>query len=135
MADQKISDLSALTSLTTGDLLPLVDVSDTTMAASGTDKKVTLETLRAFMGPYVLAQSAVAASHTGNTTETTLATVTVPANAIGANGRLRVTSLWSHTNSANSKTLRVRFGGAAGTIYTSLTVTTTLSTRVLSEVA
>lgn len=43
MADTKITDLTALTgaSVASTDLLVIVDVSDTTMAASGTDKKIT----------------------------------------------------------------------------------------------
>ena len=43
MADTKISDLTAITGPGTasGDLFLVVDVSDTTMAASGTDKKIT----------------------------------------------------------------------------------------------
>lgn len=41
MADTKISDLTALTTAATGDLLVIVDISDTTMAASGTDKQIT----------------------------------------------------------------------------------------------
>ena len=41
MADSKISDLTALTTAATGDLLVIVDISDTTMAASGTDKQIT----------------------------------------------------------------------------------------------
>jgi hypothetical protein len=47
VADAKITDLTALTgaSVATGDLLPIVDVSDTTMAASGTDKKITIAEL------------------------------------------------------------------------------------------
>lgn len=41
MADTKISALSAQTAvIATDDLLVLVDVSDTSMAASGTDKKL-----------------------------------------------------------------------------------------------
>lgn len=48
MADTKITDLAALSgaNAATGDLLPVVDVSDTSMAASGTDKKLTLDGLR-----------------------------------------------------------------------------------------
>lgn len=46
MADSKISDLTALASgHATGDLLPIVDVSDTTQAASGTTKKTTFQAL------------------------------------------------------------------------------------------
>jgi hypothetical protein len=41
MSDTKISGLGALTAPATGDLAVLVDVSDTTMAETGTDKKIT----------------------------------------------------------------------------------------------
>lgn len=83
----------------------------------------------------VLAQSAVAMSHTGNTDETTLATITVPANAMGANGRIRIITNWSYTNSANNKQLRVRFGGIGGTVYLLATTTTTVSGRHITEIA
>jgi hypothetical protein len=45
MADAKITDLTAITgaNTATGDLFVVVDVSDTTMAASGTNKKITLQ--------------------------------------------------------------------------------------------
>lgn len=49
MADTKITDLAAAGTLATGDLLPVVDVSDTSMAASGTDKKLTLDGLKGFV--------------------------------------------------------------------------------------
>jgi len=44
MADKKISGLTAITGvqLAGGDLIPVVDVDDTTMAASGTNKKITV---------------------------------------------------------------------------------------------
>lgn len=85
--------------------------------------------------PYVLAQSAVASSHTGDTNETALATITLPAKAMRANGRLRISGVFTHTNSANNKTIRIRFGGAAGTLYLSRTLTTTVSTPFLIEIA
>jgi hypothetical protein len=61
-------------------------------------------------GPIVLGQSNVAASHTGGTTETTLASVTAPANAMGTNGRIEIEAVWSATNSANNKTTKIKFG-------------------------
>lgn len=63
MADAKISALTALASgHATGDLIPLVDVSDTTQAASGTTKHTTLANLLANLpGP----TDAVGISHTG----------------------------------------------------------------------
>ena len=71
---------------------------------------------------YVLARSAVAASGAADTNENTLATITVPAGALGSSGAVRISCLFSYTNSANNKTLRVKFGG---TTYFSQVVTTT----------
>lgn len=52
MPDRKITDLTALTGANTaaGDLFVVVDVSDTTMAASGTDKKITRDELNVALG-------------------------------------------------------------------------------------
>jgi len=49
MADQKISQLNSLTGANTasGDLLTIVDINDTTMGASGTNKKMTLTEFQA----------------------------------------------------------------------------------------
>ena len=59
--------------------------------------------------PYLLASSAVAASVTNTLTDTTLATVTIPANAMGANGYVICRSVWSAgANNANAKTVRVK---------------------------
>lgn len=41
MANSKITDLTALTTPASGDFVPIVDVSDTTQASSGTTKKIT----------------------------------------------------------------------------------------------
>jgi hypothetical protein len=72
----------------------------------------------------VLAASAVAASHTGNTTETALATIALPAGAMGPNGVLRITSVFSYASSVNAKTFRFRLGGASGTEFLNLAQTT-----------
>ncbi len=79
----------------------------------------------------VLAAYAVPASHTGSTSETTLATVSVPAGAMGANGVLHVTTTWSYTNSANTKTNRLRFGG---TSFLANAVTTTATVRIENQI-
>lgn len=55
-------------------------------------------------------KSGAAASITGTLTETPLATIVIPANAIGSNGQIRVNAYWTITNSVNNKTLRVRLG-------------------------
>jgi hypothetical protein len=61
---------------------------------------------------YPLAKSGVAVPLTGTTTETVLAAITIPAGAMGPNGAVRVTTIWSHPNSANQKTMRYRLGSA-----------------------
>lgn len=68
-------------------------------------------------GIQVLCKSAVAVSAPNDTSEDTLATCTVPANAMGANGSIRVNSSWSFTNSGNNKTLRFRYSGISGTSH------------------
>lgn len=77
-------------------------------------------------GPQVtsgtIAQSNTAVSHTGDTTETTLASITIPAGIMGANDSLEVEMLWSWTGTGN-KVPRVRFGGTGGTAYFNPTVT------------
>lgn len=84
--------------------------------------------------PYVLGTSAVAVPLTGGTAETALATISVPAGTMGANGLLRITAYWSYTNNGNNKTFRARLGGLAGTQFYSLVTTTALNTRITLEI-
>ena len=83
------------------------------------------------------ASAATGMSVTGTTSETVLATVPLAAGVIGANGVLRVTSLWQVTNSANNKTLVWRIGasgnGIAGSIYGSTVQTTVASMRMQQQ--
>lgn len=79
--------------------------------------------------PRILGQSGAASSVTGTLVETTLATVTIPANAMKANGLLRVTTYFSCTNSANAKIARVRLGG---NIFSALSVTTSSAIQTLT---
>lgn len=83
---------------------------------------------------HVLAKSGVAVPLTGSTSETALATVAIPAGAMGPNGVLRVTTLWSLTNSANNKTPRVRLGGISGTAFRGQNLTTVASGRDQIEI-
>lgn len=50
-------------------------------------------------------------SNTGNTTQNTIITGTIPANSIGLNGSLHITALLTWTSSANAKTFRILFNG------------------------
>ncbi len=77
--------------------------------------------------PYVLAQSGAAVSVGAVVTETALATITIPANALGPNGFVTVLNSWTVTNNANNKDLRVRLGGIAGTQVAGQTVTTNVA--------
>lgn len=49
---------------------------------------------------------------TGSTSVVTLATITIPAGLMGANGKLKIYPLWATTNNANAKTLRLNIGGS-----------------------
>lgn len=64
----------------------------------------------------LIKQSGVRTSSSG-TGEDVLATVSIPAGAMGANGRLIIYAVWTVTTSGNNKVTRIRFGGASGTIY------------------
>ena len=85
-------------------------------------------------GMCVLAASGAAVSHTGDTLEAVLATITVPAGAIGASGVLRITTVWTMTNNANTKTARLRFGGAGGTIYSQVAGSTVPTVRIQAQI-
>jgi hypothetical protein len=73
MADTKISALTAQTATgsAVGDLVVAVDISDTTMAASGTNKKVTLADFTAGIRS-ILANASTAAQGAGFATDTYL---------------------------------------------------------------
>lgn len=82
----------------------------------------------------VLSASSSAVSGGADTNENILATITIPAGAMGLNGIIRVYSLWTYTNSANNKTLRVRLGGIGGTTYLSVVPTTTAAFSTLTVI-
>lgn len=72
----------------------------------------------------VLFHSGAAVAHTGDTVLTALQTILVPAGSLGPNGLLRVTNLWSYTNSANAKNLKTFLGGTGGTAFSAVAPTT-----------
>jgi uncharacterized protein YbjQ (UPF0145 family) len=84
---------------------------------SATGANVTGQAVKELGTWRVAGSGGAAVSHTGNTNETALATVTIPANAMGANGVVRVTSHFTNNNSANNKTARIRFNTITGSIY------------------
>jgi hypothetical protein len=83
---------------------------------------------RRFCPVQVLAQSGVAITAPANdTNENALVTLTIPAGTMLANDSLRIYTLWSQTNSGNTKTYRYRLGGVSGTQFLSVAVTTVLT--------
>ena len=54
----------------------------------------------------------VAVALTGTTSETTLLTVNIPNGLIGISGKVKMYPLYSMTNNANNKSLRVKLGGS-----------------------
>lgn len=83
---------------------------------------------------WTVAQSSVALSVGATTAETTLASITIPGGALGANGRFRVVTFWEMSNNANNKTFRVRYSGAGGSALVSQTFTTQVYYRDEREV-
>jgi hypothetical protein len=69
------------------------------------------------IGSYVLANSGAQILTPADTTEDVLATIPIPAGAMGPNGFLRINSLWGFTGSTNAKSMRIRLGGISGTVY------------------
>jgi hypothetical protein len=77
MADTKITALTALTAADpANDVIPIVDVSDTTMAASGTTKKISVNNILGASGTATLASATITGALTVDTT-------TLVANAAG----------------------------------------------------
>lgn len=85
----------------------------------------------------VISANATGWAHTGDTVETLLVAVPIPAGLIGL-GQLEIFSLWTYTNNADNKRLVARFGTAAdltGTTILDITLTTTASAHVLTRLA
>ncbi len=86
-------------------------------------------------------------SNTGSTTENTIYTGTIHANSIGVNGSFHIIGLWSVSNNANAKDIKVKFNGttvldilaltsvAATHSYTILTNRNSLSAQVSGNVS
>lgn len=72
----------------------------------------------------LLGQSGAAVTAPADTNENALATIAVPANAMGANGRVRIRAIFTCTSSANNKTFKVVFGGTTILSHLVTTVST-----------
>lgn len=78
-------------------------------------------------------QSGASASVTGTTSETNLAAIKIPAGLMGVNGSVRVTCLWTYTNSANTKTMLVRFNATSGATSGGQIVALTQTTQATAQ--
>lgn len=72
----------------------------------------------------LLANDQTTLAVTGTTSEVQTFTLTIPAGMMGANGVLEIVPFFTYTNSANNKTLRVRLGGTGGTVFSTVTTST-----------
>ncbi len=99
-----------LTSTVTTGTAPLVVASTTKVTNLNADK------VDGFDGTTlgrVIAASAASVPHTGDTVETTLATISIPSGTVATGGKLQVYTLWSCTGSVNVKRFKVVLGSSA----------------------
>lgn len=82
----------------------------------------------------VLSAQSINASVTGTTTNTQLHEVVVPGGLMSANGQLELITVWSYTNSANTKSLRIYFGTFGGVQYLSSTATTSTTQQTYTSI-
>lgn len=106
MAGTRGSDLAALTTLADGDLFLPIDVSDTSMASSGTNKKITAANVADYISNEILPFDAVSPS--GDTTGVTdlaaiQAALTAAAVALGSEGRTAYVVLKAGTYFVNGQ--------------------------------
>ena len=119
MADTKITALTALTAADpANDVIPIVDVSDTTMAASGTTKKISVNNILGASGTATLASATI----TGDlTVDTSTLKVDSTNNRVGIG---TATPNWLLTASGSSPEFVMIDSGANGTrLYTKTTNT------------
>lgn len=83
----------------------------------------------------ILGASATAVATPADTSENILATITVPAGAMGLNGIIRILAVWTCTNNANVKTVRARFSGIGGTIFATGSMASAVSLRQFTQFA
>lgn len=100
---------------------------DVPVADGGTGASTARAACANFGTWYVIGMSAVAVSVSATTAEEVLATIAIPAGAMGANGAIRVHLQWTVTNSADDKTLRTRLGGIGGTAFREIVTTAVVS--------
>lgn len=97
---------------------------DVPIADGGTGASTDRAACAALGAAYLLASSETALSHTGDTSETQMAAISIPAGAMGANGELLLLMEGACTNSANTKQPRVRLGAIGTSAFAPASYTT-----------
>lgn len=106
----------------------------TTMAESMRLTSRGLNILGSDVSRVIKKQGAAGSALTGSTNESVRATIAIPAGSLGANGYVKVRARFSHTNSANNKTIRARLGltgaGTGGAVLGTVVANAALNTTV-----
>jgi len=139
MADTKITALAAITTVDpAADVLPIVDVSDTSMAASGTTKKITSNQILGAGGTATLASATITGDLTVDTStlkvdsannRVGIGTAT-PTDTLDVNGRVTAARFLSSSSSASLPALAVSAGNGvynSGTNEVGFSVNSTLA--------
>jgi hypothetical protein len=123
MADTKITALTAISTVDPAvDVLPIVDVSDTTMAASGTTKKITSNQILGAGGTATLASATITGDLTVDTSTLKVDSAndrvgvltTTPLYALDVNGDAKVTNALRYFVGATQYGLSFANAGALG---------------------
>jgi len=129
MADTKITALAAITTVDpAADVLPIVDVSDTSMAASGTTKKITSNQILGAGGTATLASATITGAATVGTTLGVTGNLAVQTNKLavtttGVGCGIATPSNQLHVKSTSSTPALIETSGGALT-YLQFTSTT-----------
>lgn len=125
MADTKISGLTEDATGAIGDFLESLDISDTSMDAAGTNKKLKFETLAKLLADWRVVDRESSPNDIVNVaTEQTLYSVTVPGNLLATERGVRLTLIGDYLNSSGStKTLQVKVKYGATTLFDDVTGT------------
>lgn len=114
MAGRKTTDLDAAASVDAGDYFMIVRPGET--LAVDRNKKAEIAVVKAGLndaagkGRRVLHAQAAASALTGTTSQTALRTIAIPANSMGANGRIVLEFKLSRTGAGGTCTVNVYFG-------------------------
>ena len=124
MADTKITALTALTAADpANDVIPIVDVSDTTMAASGTTKKISVNNILGASGTATLASATI----TGDlTVDTSTLKVDSTNNRVG----IGTASPYTTAESLSARTTALTSIGAFATMPLTVTDSTAFAANV-----